>query len=173
MLAYRQPADHFAPQASSSRAQPQPQQPQPRSSYTHAAPSSRYDPPPLSKHSTVAFPTFSSAPLAVAPPAPPAQPTSAQAQAAQPAKAKKATSKLTEQWGTPPDLIKRDDEWLERGKMLGEVSRSRWNAHSTQPEPAQADRPIFFECRAGSHECIWLLSQLGRRRRSRLSPRSN
>ena len=34
--------------------------------------------------------------------------------------------KLTEQWGPPPDLVKRDKEFLERGKLLGEVSTEGW-----------------------------------------------
>jgi len=35
---------------------------------------------------------------------------------------KKDRSKLTEQWGPPPDQIRRDNEWLQRGQLLGEVS---------------------------------------------------
>lgn len=134
MLAYRQPADHFAPQASSSRAAlPQQAQPPPRTLHAHAVQPTRYDAPASSKHAPVVFPTFSSAPLAGAPPAPPpAQPTSAQTQqaAAAASKPRKTTSKLTEQWGTPPDQIKRDDEWLERGAMLGEVGGGSLTQHN-------------------------------------------
>lgn len=34
---------------------------------------------------------------------------------------KKDRSKLTEQWGSPPEQIRRDNEWLQRGQLLGEV----------------------------------------------------
>ncbi|GAA6024436.1 hypothetical protein JCM11491_001735 [Sporobolomyces phaffii] len=38
---------------------------------------------------------------------------------------KKDRSKLTEQWGSPPDQIRRDDEWLQRGQLLGEGGFAR------------------------------------------------
>lgn len=49
-----------------------------------------------------------------------------QAQTAEPVKEekKKDRSKLTEQWGPPPDQIRRDNEWLQRGQLLGEVNLS-------------------------------------------------
>lgn len=37
---------------------------------------------------------------------------------------KKDRSKLTEQWGPPPEQIRRDNEWLQRGQLLGEVRLS-------------------------------------------------
>ncbi|GAA5904293.1 CDC5/polo family serine/threonine-protein kinase [Sporobolomyces salmoneus] len=38
---------------------------------------------------------------------------------------KKDRSKLTEQWGSPPEQIRRDHEWLQRGQLLGEGGFAR------------------------------------------------
>ncbi|GAA5884164.1 hypothetical protein JCM16303_005950 [Sporobolomyces ruberrimus] len=38
---------------------------------------------------------------------------------------KKDRSKLTEQWGPPPEQIRRDNEWLQRGQLLGEGGFAR------------------------------------------------
>ncbi|GAA5940026.1 CDC5/polo family serine/threonine-protein kinase [Sporobolomyces koalae] len=40
-------------------------------------------------------------------------------------KKKESRSKLTEQWGSPPDAIRRDSEWLRRGQLLGEGGFAR------------------------------------------------
>lgn len=68
---------------------------------------------------------------AIAPPPPPAAPAASD-------KPKSDKGKLTEQWGPPPNLIRRDNDWLQRGQLLGEVSsrttgtRRRRDAHSTR-----------------------------------------
>ena len=127
MLAYRSAtADHFAPQPSSSRASALTAsaslQPQPRAVYTSSRPSA-YDTQPLALSEYAAAP-----PLPVrreaAPPAPPAAAATAGAAPAPGATTAGKTDKgkLTEQWGAPPDVVKRDKEYLERGKLLGEVS---------------------------------------------------
>lgn len=69
-----------------------------------------------------------------APPAPNAAPTAAGVGAGT-APGKTDKGKLTEQWGPPPDQIRRDKEWLERGALLGEVStvQSRKEEQLTQP----------------------------------------
>ncbi|GAA5963700.1 hypothetical protein JCM3765_003550 [Sporobolomyces pararoseus] len=53
--------------------------------------------------------------------------TSTELQKDQPAKEekKKDRSKLTEQWGSPPEQIRRDNEWLQRGQLLGEGGFAR------------------------------------------------
>ena len=132
MLAYRSTlADHFAPQPSTSRASapaPAPAQfphpPPPRATYTSSARPSAYDSQPITPSAYPAAP----APTArqhAAPPAPPAA--APPGGAAGPATGGKMDKgKLTEQWGPPPDLVKRDKEFLERGKLLGEVSTEGW-----------------------------------------------
>jgi hypothetical protein len=49
-------------------------------------------------------------------PSPPAPPP-----LSEPAKPKEDKVKLTERWGSPPTLIKRDGDMLQRGELLGEV----------------------------------------------------
>ncbi|KAK4705480.1 hypothetical protein P7C70_g731, partial [Phenoliferia sp. Uapishka_3] len=70
-------------------------------------------PPPLSSMTTTQQPR---------PPPPP--PPAAVAQE-QPAKPKEKMAKLTEQWGEPPTVIKRDNESIVRGELLGEGGFAR------------------------------------------------
>lgn len=53
-------------------------------------------------------------------PAPPQAPPAAQAQKDK--EKEKARSKLSEQWADPPKRVRREDVWLDRRHLLGEVS---------------------------------------------------
>lgn len=55
-------------------------------------------------------------------PAPPQAPPPAQAQAQKDKEKEKARSKLSEQWADPPKRVRREDVWLDRRHLLGEVS---------------------------------------------------
>ncbi|ORY92413.1 hypothetical protein BCR35DRAFT_297802 [Leucosporidium creatinivorum] len=64
------------------------------------------------------------------PPPPPPPPAAPSAAADKP---KSDKGKLTEQWGPPPNLIRRDNDWLQRGQLLGEGGFARVYL-STEPD---------------------------------------
>lgn len=127
MLAYRStPADHFAPQPSSSRA-PAPLPPPPRAPYTSASRPvpTLYDSAVPSAYAAAPPPRPARDAAPAAPPGPAAAPAGGMplaGGAATTAAGRTDKGKLTEQWGAPPDVVKRDKEYLERGRLLGEVS---------------------------------------------------
>lgn len=58
-----------------------------------------------------------------------------------PAKAKSDKGKLTEQWGAPPTLIRRDRDVLQRGELLGEVSNVAIRLSLPAPERERSLNP--------------------------------
>jgi hypothetical protein len=77
------------------------------------------------------------------PSAPPQAPPPAQAQKDK--EKEKARSKLSEQWADPPKRVRREDVWLDRRHLLGEVSTPSFS-HSP---PVRAELILCMRCREG------------------------
>lgn len=103
-------------------------------------------------------------------------PVPAQAAAPPPADPPKPkTAKLTEQWGEPPTVIRRETDSLTRGDMLGEVRcmrHLRWRAAGGGLVRVQLTQ-LLRARREGSRGCTLRQSPAERRRRSKSFPRSS
>lgn len=123
MLAYRPPpAEELHHRTTAAAAAAQPTYRPTSSTGTSARSTAATAPPPLAAPTApLARPLKQSTTTRTAPPAlpppPPAAPTPVTND-----KPKSDKGKLTEQWGPPPNLIRRDNDWLQRGQLLGEVS---------------------------------------------------
>ncbi|KAK4048367.1 Cell cycle serine/threonine-protein kinase cdc5/MSD2 [Microbotryomycetes sp. JL221] len=81
-------------------------------------------PPPSSSSSSTSLATSSSRPTSRASSSRATSPVTA-LEEQPPAKPRSDKAKLTEQWGPPPDVIKRGKHWLYRGRLLGEGGFAR------------------------------------------------